>query len=58
LGVFAEEIENRRMARKAAPTRINNTEQYDVMRNQARRFIRRGEKVLKNVAVGRFPGSF
>jgi len=58
LGVFAEEIENRRMARKSAPTRINNTEQYDVMRGQARRFIRRAEKILQNVAIGKFPGTF
>ncbi len=58
LGVFADEIEKRRATKKAGPKRINNTEPYDVMRGQARRFIRRGEKILRNVAVGRFPGSF
>lgn len=58
LGVFAEEIETRRATKKAGPKKINNTDEYDTMRGQARRFIRRGEKILRNVAVGRFPGAF
>jgi hypothetical protein len=58
LGVFVDEIEKRRATKSAGPKKINNTEQYDVMRGQARRFIRRGEKILRNVAVGRFPGTF
>lgn len=58
LGVFVEEIEKRRATKKAGPKKANNTEQYDVTRGQARRFVRRGEKILKNVAVGRFPGTF
>jgi hypothetical protein len=44
--------------KRAGPKKGNNTEQYDVMRNQARRLIRRGEKILRNVGVGRFPGAF
>ncbi len=58
LGVFVEEIQKRRATRKAGPKKANNTEQYDVTRGQARRFIRRGEKILRNVAIGKFPGSF
>jgi hypothetical protein len=55
---FAEEIVKRRATKKAGPKKLNNTEQYDVLRGQARRFIRRGEKILRNVAIGRFPGAF
>ena len=58
LRVFVEEIAARTATKRSGPKKVNNTEQYDVMRNQARRFIRRGEKILLNVAVGRFPGSF
>ncbi len=55
---FVEEIAERRATKKVGPKKLNNTEIYDTYRNQARRFIRRGEKILKNVAGGKFPGSF
>jgi hypothetical protein len=55
---FAEEIIQRKARKHAGPKKQNNTEEYDVYRNQARRFIRRGEKILKNVASGKFPGAF
>jgi hypothetical protein len=55
---FVEEIAERKAKKKSGPKKINNTETYDTYRNQARRFIRRGEKILKNVAVGKFPGTF
>lgn len=58
LGVFVEEIEERRATKEAGPKKANNTEQYDETRGQARRFIRRGEKILRNVAIGKFPGAF
>lgn len=55
---FVEEITERRATKKVGPKKRNNTEIYDTYRNQARRFVRRAEKILKNVAVGKFPGSF
>lgn len=58
LGAFANEIEKRKASKKSGPRKMNNTQQYDYLRSQARRFIRRGEKILRNVAVGKFPGSF
>lgn len=47
--------------RKRAGTKtLTKAEQrdYDDLRNQARRMLRRGEKVLTNVGKGRFPGQF
>jgi hypothetical protein len=54
LAVFVEEIEKQRSTKRAGSRKVNNTEQYDVMRGQARRFIRRGEQILSNVAAGSF----
>jgi hypothetical protein len=58
LFAFADEIMKRKTRKSTGPKKQNNTEEYDICRNQSRRFIRRGEKILKNVASGKFPGSF
>ena len=58
LGAFTVQIENRMSKPKRGPAKVGNEERYDALRGQARRFIRRGETILRNVAEGRFPGAF
>lgn len=58
LGRLVEKIEERRATKGSGAKKINNPVGYDPLRSQARRFVRRGEKILRNVAVGRFPGAF
>ncbi len=58
LGTFVAQLEKRRAVRKAGPKGEKYSGSYDRLRGQARRFVRRGEKILRNVAAGRFPGSF
>ena len=59
LNRFVREIADRRASQKSGNGgRIKNTREYDDLRNQARRFLRKTEKVLRNVAVGKFPGAF
>ena len=56
---FIEEMSDRKAYIKRHGVKPkSNTRKYDDLRSQARRFIRKGEKILKNVAVGKFPGAF
>ena len=56
LASFVEEITDKR-ERKENGASSKNTRDYDDLRNQARRFLRKGEVVLRNVAKGEFPGT-
>ncbi len=56
---LTEEINDRRnYIRQHGSKPKSNTREYDDFRSQARRFLRKGEKILTNVAIGKFPGSF
>jgi hypothetical protein len=56
LASFVEEINDKR-EREENGASSKNTRDYDDLRNQARRFLRKGEVVLRNVAKGEFPGT-
>jgi hypothetical protein len=52
---LVDEIEDKRTRHEG---RMKNTREYDDLRNQARRFLRKGEVVMQNVGRGEFPGEF
>lgn len=55
---LVQEITDARGAKPRGLTKAKNTREYDDLRSQARRFLRKAEKVILNVAVGKFPGRF
>ena len=55
---FVEEIEKKRANKRKGVKVMDEGGAYNDLRSQARRFITKGEKVLTNVAAGRFPGAF
>ena len=55
---FVDEIEKKRASKRKGLKLLDERGAYKNLRSQAMRFIRKGEKILSNVAVGRFPGAF
>lgn len=57
LNRFVQEIDDRKASEKIDGTTNKNTREYDDLRSQARRFLRKGETVLRTVGKGEFPGT-
>lgn len=58
---FADECKLRASTKGNGTTRRTATKvikRNDTLRNQVRRYARMGEKILKNVSLGKFPGAF
>ena len=58
LSRLVQEINDARAAKPRGLTKAKNTRDYDDLRSQARRFLRKAEKIVQNVAAGTFPGRF
>jgi len=58
LASFVEEIEAHRQAQKGSFKKVPRSGYYNTLRSTARRYLRRAETILKNITVGKFPGTY
>jgi len=58
LSRLVQEINDAKVAKPRGLTKLKNTGEYNELRSQARRFLRKAEKIVQNVAAGKFPGRF